>query len=105
MLLFSDIFRQDSRSFAFSFRMDNYTAGKIIDQANDVLWSKLSSKHLTVSDHDRFLDVAVKFRERWNFRNVGCIDGKHVRTRCPTKARSLFYNCRQFFSVVQWYLG
>jgi hypothetical protein len=58
-------------------------------------------KHLTVSDHDRFLDSAVKFRERWNFPNViGCIDGKHIRTKCPTKAGPLFYNYKQFFSIV-----
>jgi hypothetical protein len=71
-------------SLAFSFRIDHYTAGKIVDQVSDVLWSKLSSKHLTVPGHDRFLDIAVKFRERWNFSNViGCIDGKHIRIKCP----------------------
>ena len=52
------------RSLAFSFRMDHYTVGKIVDQVSDVLWSKLSSKLLTVPDHERFLDIAVKFRER-----------------------------------------
>jgi len=32
-------------------------------------------KHLTVSDHERFLDIAVKFPERWKFSNVtGCMD-------------------------------
>ena len=79
------------RSLAFSFRMDHYTVGKIVDQFSGVLWSKLSSKHLAVPDHDRFLDIAVKFRERWNFPNViGCIDGKHIRIKFPTKAGSLF---------------
>ena len=33
------------RSLAFSFRMDHYIVGKIVDQVSDVLWSKLSSKH------------------------------------------------------------
>jgi len=57
--------------------MDHYTAGKTVDQASDVLWSKLSSKQLTAPDRDMFLDIAVKLRERWNFPNViGCIDGK-----------------------------
>jgi hypothetical protein len=61
------------RSLAFSFRMDHYTVRK--------------------TDHDRFLDIAVKFRERWNFPNfIGCIDGKHIRIKCPTKAGSLFCN-------------
>ena len=78
--------------------MDHYTVGKIV---SNVLWSKLSSKHLTVPDHDRFLDMAVKFRERWDFPNViGCVDGKHICIKCPTKAGSLFCNYKQFFSVV-----
>ena len=69
-----------------------------MDHVSDVLWSKLSSKHLTVPDRDRFLDIAVKFRERWNFPNViGCIDGKHIRIKCPTKVGSLFYNYNFFF--------
>ena len=84
---------QSLRSLAFSFRMNHYTAGKRVDQVSDVLWSKLSSKHVTVPDHDKFLDIAVRFRERWNFPNVtGCIDGKHIRIKCYTKAGSLFYN-------------
>jgi len=43
--------------------MDHYTVGKIVDQVSDVLWSKLSSKHLAFPDHDRILDITVKFRE------------------------------------------
>ena len=89
---------QSFRSLAFSFRMYHYTVGKIVDQVRDVLWSKLSSKHLTFPDHDRFLDIAVKFRERWNFPNaIGYIDGKHIRITCPTNDGSLFYNYKQFF--------
>ena len=85
------------RSLAYSFRMDHYTVGKIVDRISDVLWGKLSTKHLTVPDHDRFLDMAVKFRERRNFPNVvGCIDGKHIRIKCSTKVGSLFYNYKHF---------
>ena len=88
-------------SLAFSFRMDHHTVAKIVDQFSDVLWSKLSSKHLTITDRDRFLDIAVKFRERRNFPNVtGCIDGKHIRIKYPTKAGPMFYNYKYFFSIV-----
>jgi hypothetical protein len=81
--------------------MDNYTVGNIVDEVIDVLWNKLPSRHLTVPDYDRFLDIVVKFRERWNFPNVvGCIDGKHIHIKCPTKAVSLLYSYKQFFSIV-----
>ena len=103
MLVFSDIFRQDIRSVLLlsHFRWVNYKVGKIIDQVSDVLWSKLSSKPLTGLDHDRFLYIVVKFREKWSFCNViGCIDGEHVCCKCPTKFGSLFYNYKLFFLVV-----
>jgi hypothetical protein len=59
--------------------MDHYTVGKILHQVRAVLRRNLSSEHLTVPDYDRFLDIAVKFREGWNFSNViGCIDGKQL---------------------------
>jgi len=92
---------QSFRSLASSFRMDHYIVGRIVDQIDDVLWSRLLSKHLSVPDHDRFLYTAVSCHERWNFPNVsGCIDGKHVRLKCRTNAGSLFYNWKHFFSVV-----
>ena len=54
---------------------------------------KSGAKGLTVPDRDRFLDITVKFQERWNFPNVnGCIDGKHIRIKCPTEVGPLFYN-------------
>ena len=70
-------------------------------QVIDLLWSLLSSKNLTVPDHDRFLYIPVKFQERWNFPYViGCRDGKRIRIKCLTKAGSLFYNY-SFFIVLQ----
>lgn len=89
---------QSFRSLAFSFRMDHYTVGEIVDPVSDVLWNRLSPKHLTVPDHDRVLDIATKFQERRNFPNViGCVDGKHSHIKCPPKAGSLLYNYKQFF--------
>jgi len=82
MLVFSDIFRQEGRSVLLlsHFGLIITQLEKIVDQVSNVLWSKLLSKHLTVSDHDGVLDIAVKFRERWNLPNViGCINGKHIR--------------------------
>ena len=51
------------RSLAFSFRMDHYTDGKIVDRVSDVVWSKPSSKLLTVPDHEKFLDILLSFEK------------------------------------------
>ena len=93
---------QQFPSLAFSFRMGHHTVVKIMDQDSDILWSKLSSKHLAVSDCDRFLDIVVKFQETRNFPVIGCIDGKRIHIKYPTKAGSLFYNYKHFFSL-QYY--
>jgi hypothetical protein len=78
--------------------MDRYTVGKAVDQVRDVLWSKVSLKHLTVPDHERFLDTAVKFQERWKFSNLmGCTDRRTFTMNVLKKAGSLFYNNKQFF--------
>jgi len=37
--------------------------GKIVDQVSDVLWSKLSLKHLTVLDHYRFCTQLSSFKK------------------------------------------
>ncbi|XP_008189418.1 uncharacterized protein LOC103311551 [Acyrthosiphon pisum] len=48
-----------------------------------------------------FKTRASEFWERWNFPNcVGAIDGKHVRVMCPDKTGSLYFNYKNYFSVV-----
>lgn len=45
--------------------------------------------------------VAKDYFLKWNFPNcIGSIDGKHVRIKCPAKSGSMFFNYKQFFSVV-----
>lgn len=49
----------------------------------------------------RWKDIAEGFYKRWQFPNcIGAIDGKHVRLRKPALSGSLFYNYKNFFSVV-----
>ncbi|XP_060869485.1 uncharacterized protein LOC132944251 [Metopolophium dirhodum] len=44
---------------------------------------------------------ASEFWTKWNFPNcVLAIDGKHVRVRCPEKTGSLFFNYKDYFSIV-----
>ena len=57
--------------------------------------------HFNSSGPWQVLYTAVTFQEGWNFPNViDCIDGKHIRFNCPTKAGYSFYNYKHFFRVV-----
>lgn len=48
-----------------------------------------------------FKDKAKEFWNLWHFPNViGAIDGKHVRIVNPDKSGSLFFNYKNYFSIV-----
>lgn len=50
---------------------------------------------------DSLIHNARESYDKWNFQNcIGCIDGKHIRIKCPTKSGIMFYNYEHYFSLV-----
>lgn len=48
-----------------------------------------------------FLQISKDFYEIWNFPNtIGAIDGKHIRVKCPPSSGSMYYNYKNYFSIV-----
>ncbi|PNF38452.1 hypothetical protein B7P43_G04032 [Cryptotermes secundus] len=57
--------------------------------------------HMPVPNVECFKKVAKDYFEKWNFPNcLGSIDGKHIRLKSPAKSGSIFFNYKQFFSIV-----
>ncbi|XP_046686028.1 uncharacterized protein LOC124371731, partial [Homalodisca vitripennis] len=52
-----------------TFRMSNYTVGKIVEEVCDCMWEQLAPVHLPVPNKQRFLEIAAEFKEKWNFPN------------------------------------
>lgn len=77
------------------------TVGNIVKEVVGVIWDELHSTHMPIPTTEDFLKFAADFLQLWNFPNcVGAVDGKHVRVKCPKNTGSMFYNYKQFFSVV-----
>ena len=46
-------------------------------------------------------EISRGFLRKWKFPNcVGCIDGKHIRIKCPKQSGMLYYNYKKYFSIV-----
>lgn len=45
--------------------------------------------------------IEKEFYQKWNYPNcIGSIDGKHIRVRCPKNSGSIFFNYKQYYSIV-----
>jgi hypothetical protein len=48
-----------------------------------------------------WLEIAEGFNRKWNFPHcIGAVDGKHVRIVAPMNSGSLFFNYKDFFSII-----
>ena len=51
---------------------------------------------------DEWRQVAREFWDKWNMPNcIGAIDGRHTKIQNPPNAGSLYFNFKQYYSIVQ----
>lgn len=87
-------------SLSFSFRISKSWIGRIIKDVLSAIRNKMFYA-LPPPTRERFSANGREFGRKWNFPNVmGCLDGKHIRVRCPDKTGSMYYNYKDFFSIV-----
>ncbi|GFT36571.1 uncharacterized protein TNCV_1345141 [Trichonephila clavipes] len=56
---------------------------------------------MAVPSPDEWSKIAQDYKDKWNMPNcIGSIDGKHCRIQRPPNAGSLFYNYKDFHSIV-----
>jgi len=89
------------RSLSFGFRVCHSYISKIVQQTLAVLKTKLVPIFIPNPSTIDFKSKAAEFSCKWNFPNcILAIDGKHIRIRSPNNSGSLFYNYKDFFSIV-----
>lgn len=84
-------------SLSFSFRISQPCVTTIVKTVFQAIKENLISE-LPHPSEEQFIRIAAEFDQKWNFPNViGCLDGKHVRIRCPNSTGSIHYNYKDFF--------
>lgn len=78
------------------------TVSTIIGEMVKVIWVEvLQPLHMKIPTEDDFKKVAYGYYNIWNFPYcIGSIDGKHIRVISPTRSGTMFYNYKQYFSIV-----
>lgn len=75
------------------------TVASIVEETIKAIWEILKPIHMKVPTENTFKEIARELK--WNFPNcLGAIDGKHVRIKCPSHSGSMFYNYKNYFSIV-----
>lgn len=89
------------RSLAFAFRISHSYISIIVRETLAVMKQKLMPLFLPDPSKVDLKTKADEFYQKWNFPNcVLAIDGKHVRIQCPSNSGSLFFNYKEYFSIV-----
>jgi hypothetical protein len=74
---------------------------KIVRKVCATIWQILKEECFPPFNTEKWLQISSLFENNANFPHcLGALDGKHVRIIKPTKSGSLYYNYKQFFSVV-----
>ena len=77
------------------------TVSKIIKEVVKCIWNELQPLHMKIPCEVEFRKIADDYYNIWNFPNcIGSIDGKHIRVICPAHSGSMFYNYKNYFSIV-----
>ena len=87
---------------AFNFRVSRFTISKFVPQVCDAIVDAFAPEVMACpTDQAGWLEIAEEFYRRWNVPHAcGALDGKHIALRKPPKSGSLYYNYKQYFSIV-----
>ncbi|KAL8567149.1 hypothetical protein ACOMHN_033051 [Nucella lapillus] len=90
------------QSLCFMYRIGRTTLGKIIPETCTAIVTALKDKYMKVpSTAEEWDIIAAAFEDKWNFPNcVGAIDGKHVAIKAPPNSGSVYFNYKEFNSII-----
>ena len=95
------------RSLSFQFRISQSAISYIVRELCQAFFKVLGEKYVRVpSTVDEWLEIALRFEERWKFPNCqGAMDRKHLVLQPPPASGSHFFNYKKSHSVVLTAVG
>ena len=77
------------------------TAGEIIRRVCNVIWDVMKDECIPIPTSENWIEIAKGFETRAHFPHcIGAVDGKQIRIKKPYHSASLFYNYKNYFSIV-----
>lgn len=84
-----------------NYRIGHTSVRDIIYKVCMAIWENMRQSSFPELNEERWLEIAKGFNENANYPNcVGAIDGKHIRVIKPSDSGSLYYNYKNYFSIV-----
>ncbi|XP_063529063.1 uncharacterized protein LOC134749074 [Cydia strobilella] len=89
------------RSLSLAYRISESYIARIVKHVLNVMRQKLVPLLMKPPSPNDFKRIEQEFWHRWNVPNcAGGIDGKHCRIRAPKNSGSLFFNYKNYYSIV-----
>lgn len=86
---------------SFSYRISPTSVHRIIIETCEALRVVLLATEMPQPTDEMWGKISKDFKLLWQFPNcIGAIDGKHINIQAPQNSGSLFYNYKNYFSIV-----
>lgn len=85
----------------YSYRIGYSTMSRVVRKVCAAIWTILRDECFPPFTEARWNDIATGFFQQADFPNcLGAFDGKHIRVIKPVHSGSLFYNYKNYFSII-----
>ncbi|XP_074038466.1 uncharacterized protein, partial [Leptinotarsa decemlineata] len=85
----------------YTYRIGISTASKIVKEVCKAIWMVLRVECIPTPTREMWKSIASDFETIAYFPHcIGAVDGKHIRLTCPFRSGSMYFNYKDYYSVV-----